>query len=131
MRASQLDAGRLDSELTSILQEQFLKAFSLMQPVRTSSSMHMTFATKPFFVSSDKSAQIVQRVVNALKPEFSLLLDFLVSPYINLRTSDTSDAFISAQNDGLRLVISPDSWHALSISQIWTLRESPVHARYC
>lgn len=33
MRASQLDAARLDLELTAVLNEQFLKAFSLLQPV--------------------------------------------------------------------------------------------------
>ena len=36
LRSSQLDAGRLDSELTGMLQEQFMKAFSLVQPVRIS-----------------------------------------------------------------------------------------------
>ncbi len=34
MRASQMDAGRLDVELTSMLQEQFMKAFTWVQPVR-------------------------------------------------------------------------------------------------
>ena len=33
MRASQLDAGRLDNELTSMLREQFMSIFSLFQPV--------------------------------------------------------------------------------------------------
>ena len=33
MRASQLDAGRLDNELTSMLREQFMRIFSLFQPV--------------------------------------------------------------------------------------------------
>ncbi len=34
MRASQLDAGRLDTELTAMLREQFMRIFSLFQPVR-------------------------------------------------------------------------------------------------
>ena len=33
MRSSQLDAARLDDELTGMLREQFLKVFSLFQPV--------------------------------------------------------------------------------------------------
>lgn len=33
MRASQLDAARLDNELTSMLREQFMRIFSLFQPV--------------------------------------------------------------------------------------------------
>ena len=33
MRASQLDAGRLDTELTAMLREQFMRIFSLFQPV--------------------------------------------------------------------------------------------------
>ena len=33
-RANQMDAGRLDVELTNMLLEQFLKAFSLIEPVR-------------------------------------------------------------------------------------------------
>ena len=33
MRASQLDAARLDSELTAMLKEQFMRIFSLFQPV--------------------------------------------------------------------------------------------------
>lgn len=33
MRASQLDAARLDSELTAMLKEQFMNVFSLFQPV--------------------------------------------------------------------------------------------------
>lgn len=33
MRASQLDASRLDSELTAMLKEQFMTAFSLFQQV--------------------------------------------------------------------------------------------------
>ena len=33
MRSSQLDAGRLDTELASMLQEQLQKVFSIMQPV--------------------------------------------------------------------------------------------------
>ena len=33
MRASQLDAGRLDTELTAMLREQFMRIFSLIQPV--------------------------------------------------------------------------------------------------
>lgn len=50
MRASQMDAGRLDVELTSMLQEQFMKAFTLVQP----------------------------RLLNAFRPELSLLLDYLI-----------------------------------------------------
>ena len=33
MRASQLDASRLDSELTAMLKEQFMTAFALFQQV--------------------------------------------------------------------------------------------------
>jgi hypothetical protein len=33
MRANQLDAGRLDTELTAMLREQFMRVFSLFQPV--------------------------------------------------------------------------------------------------
>ena len=33
MRASQLDAARLDNELTAMLREQFMSVFSLFQPV--------------------------------------------------------------------------------------------------
>ena len=51
MRASQLDAARLDVELTAMLREQFMKIFSLFQP----------------------------RLISALQPELTLLLDFLVS----------------------------------------------------
>lgn len=50
MRASQLDAARLDVELTAMLREQFMKIFSLFQP----------------------------RIISALQPELTLLLDFLV-----------------------------------------------------
>jgi len=50
MRASQMDAGRLDVELTSMLQEQFMKAFTWVQP----------------------------RLLNALRPELTLLLDYLI-----------------------------------------------------
>ena len=32
MRASQLDAARLDNELTAMLREQFMRIFSLFQP---------------------------------------------------------------------------------------------------
>ncbi|KAK9804556.1 hypothetical protein WJX73_009687 [Symbiochloris irregularis] len=53
MRASQLDASRLDSELTAMLKEQFMTAFSLFQ----------------------------QRVVSAFQPELTLLLDFLIFRY--------------------------------------------------
>lgn len=51
MRASQLDAARLDVELTAMLQEQFMKVFTYFQP----------------------------RVVTALQPELSLILQLLVS----------------------------------------------------
>ncbi len=34
MRASQLDAARLDNELTAMLREQFMRIFSLFQPAR-------------------------------------------------------------------------------------------------
>jgi hypothetical protein len=33
LRSSQLDAQRLDAELTTMLQEQFMAAFTLFQPV--------------------------------------------------------------------------------------------------
>jgi hypothetical protein len=36
MRSSQVDAARLDEELTLMLREQFMKVFSLFQPVRHS-----------------------------------------------------------------------------------------------
>lgn len=35
MRVAQLDAGRLDGELTSMLQEQLAKAFAYFRPVRS------------------------------------------------------------------------------------------------
>ena len=34
MRASQLDAARLDEELTAMLKEHFMRIFGLFQPVR-------------------------------------------------------------------------------------------------
>lgn len=37
MRASQLDAARLDNELTAMLREQFMRIFSLFQPVSSTS----------------------------------------------------------------------------------------------
>jgi hypothetical protein len=37
LRSSQLDAQRLDAELTTMLQEQFMAAFTLFQPVSMSS----------------------------------------------------------------------------------------------
>ena len=36
MRASQLDAARLDNELTAMLREQFMRIFSMFQPVQNS-----------------------------------------------------------------------------------------------
>ena len=63
MRASQLDAARLDIELTAMLREQFMKIFSLFQP----------------------------RIISALQPELTLLLDFLVSSLVQARP-----AFLSA-----------------------------------
>lgn len=50
MRSSQLDAGRLDDELTSMLREQFLAAFALFRPA----------------------------AVARLQPELTLLLELLV-----------------------------------------------------
>lgn len=50
MRSSQLDAARLDEELSSMLREQFLRAFALFRPA----------------------------AVARLQPELTLLLDFLV-----------------------------------------------------
>ncbi|KAK9845945.1 hypothetical protein WJX81_006604 [Elliptochloris bilobata] len=50
MRASQLDAARLDNELTAMLREQFMRIFSLFQP----------------------------RVVSALQPELTLVLEYLI-----------------------------------------------------
>ncbi|EIE19454.1 hypothetical protein COCSUDRAFT_38277 [Coccomyxa subellipsoidea C-169] len=50
MRASQLDAARLDSELTAMLREQFMRIFSLCQP----------------------------RLITALQPELTLFLDILI-----------------------------------------------------
>ena len=40
MRASQLDAGRLDNELTSMLKEHFMRIFGLFQPVSYALCMH-------------------------------------------------------------------------------------------
>lgn len=76
MRASQLDASRLDIELTAMLQEQFLKAFSLVQPVSSRSSSCLKSERSCFWRNSQC---VLQRVINALKPELSLILDFLVS----------------------------------------------------
>lgn len=50
MRASQLDAARLDTELTAMLKDQFMSIFSLFQP----------------------------RIISALQPELAVLLDFLI-----------------------------------------------------
>ena len=50
MRASQLDAARLDTELTAMLKEQFMKIFSFFQP----------------------------RLISALQPELPLILELLV-----------------------------------------------------
>lgn len=51
MRASQLDAARLDTELTAMLKEQFMKVFTYFQP----------------------------RLITALQPELTLVLQLLVS----------------------------------------------------
>ena len=51
MRASQLDAARLDTELSAMLKEQFMKIFSFFQP----------------------------RLISAFQPELTLLLELLVS----------------------------------------------------
>ena len=51
MRSSQLDAARLDEELTEMLREQFMRTFALFRP----------------------------GAVARLQPELTLLLDFLVS----------------------------------------------------
>jgi hypothetical protein len=40
LRVAQLDAGRLDVELASMLQEQLRRAFSLFRPVRTRCFLH-------------------------------------------------------------------------------------------
>lgn len=40
MRASQLDAARLDDELTAMLKEHFMRIFGLFQPVCHPFSMH-------------------------------------------------------------------------------------------
>lgn len=53
MRSSQLDAERLDEELTSLLREQFMRCFALFRP----------------------------GLVAQLQPELTLLLDILVSQY--------------------------------------------------
>lgn len=47
LRSSQLDAQRLDAELHTMLQEQFMSIFKLFQPVRvdTSSCFPMTAAS--------------------------------------------------------------------------------------
>jgi hypothetical protein len=50
MRSSQLDAARLDEELTAMLREQFMRAFALFRP----------------------------GAVARMQPELTLLLDFLV-----------------------------------------------------
>lgn len=50
MRASQLDAARLDTELAAMLKEQFLKIFSFFQP----------------------------RLISAFQPELTLILELLV-----------------------------------------------------
>lgn len=50
MRASQLDAARLDTELAAMLKEQFMKIFSFFQP----------------------------RVISAFQPELTLILELLV-----------------------------------------------------
>ncbi len=39
-----MDAGRLDTELTNMLLEQFLKAFALVKPVRFKQSTFVSFA---------------------------------------------------------------------------------------
>lgn len=51
MRASQLDAARLDTELAAMLKEQFMKIFTFFQP----------------------------RLVSAFQPELMLILELLVS----------------------------------------------------
>lgn len=50
MRASQLDAARLDTELAAMLKEQFMKIFSFFQP----------------------------RLISAFQPELTLVLELLV-----------------------------------------------------
>ncbi len=56
MRASQLDAARLDTELSAMLKEQFMKIFSYFQP----------------------------RLISAFQPELTLILELLVSKLLLL-----------------------------------------------
>lgn len=53
MRASQLDAARLDTELAAMLKEQFMKIFSFFQP----------------------------RLISAFQPELTLVLELLVGSH--------------------------------------------------
>jgi len=85
MRASQLDAARLDNELTAMLREQFMRIFSLFQPARA-----YGVVTTPCVQGSGSTACCrravphrsdaagAQRVISALQPELTLVLDYLV-----------------------------------------------------
>lgn len=55
MRASQLDAARLDTELAAMLREQFMKIFSFFQP----------------------------RLISAFQPELTLILELLVGSHVS------------------------------------------------
>lgn len=98
MRASQLDAARLDNELTAMLREQFMRIFSLFQPV----SSHPRFAPLLHTVSCCELPNCVfntgascactanvcvslQRLTTALQPELTLFLDFLVRSTLSTR----------------------------------------------
>lgn len=82
MRASQLDAARLDNELTAMLREKFMSMFSLFQPVSPLVPAALAWTLCPVL---DMHAVLrmsflpLQRIVTALQPELTLLLDFLVS----------------------------------------------------
>ncbi|KAK9915274.1 hypothetical protein WJX75_006921 [Coccomyxa subellipsoidea] len=97
LRASQLDAARLDNELTSMLREQFMRIFSLFQP----------------------------RLITALQPELTLFLDFLIyrftvwsgrptpgSALMNLRYRNERPAVPSGQRvpGAVKPLLPPGTW---------------------
>jgi hypothetical protein len=82
LRVAQLDAGRLDVELASMLQEQLRRAFSLFRPVRDAppaAACIVCSAPGLLWAGADARFRLLQELISMLEPELKLLLDLLVS----------------------------------------------------
>ena len=83
LRVAQLDAGRLDVELASMLQEQLRRAFSLFRPVRDAPpAAACMVCSAPGLLpraGADARLRLLQELISMLEPELKLLLDLLVS----------------------------------------------------